>query len=259
MNGRKEELKAAALWAFVERLRGEENPLAAGLDGLTPADAEELSALLRMAESLRLALDSTEVAPSAPVSAGGRPIVHPRAAARVQAAIAARRGPEPDCTPRSSSVSRPRTGRAARSAPGSPPWWLLLGRHRWTAGFAAAALVVGVLVGRSLPASDPLTYPPPAVAALTHEQVRSRVPRLMAGRLATAEARAVLWHLAHCDDCFAAYRMMSRPSQHRSHQPALCSLALRAFNGALWRLRPRGSGGTNGAREGAFYEETPIP
>jgi hypothetical protein len=191
---RKEETLAAALWSFIQRLRETEDPLAAGLDGLTPADAAELAVLFRTAEDLRRALDAP-----AEVSVG-------TAAERVRAAIARRQV-------------------QGRRAPGRrAPWWqrgmpIRTARYGWAVA-VAAALAVGVVAGRQLPASDPLTHPPAAVAALTHAQTCARVPLLIAGRLSASESRAVLWHLSHCEECFAAYRHMLGSLQGQSRLPA---------------------------------------
>jgi len=193
---RKEEVLAAALWSFIQRLREAEDPLAAGLDGLTPADAAELAALFRTAEDLHLALDAP-----AEVSVGTA-----TAAERVHAAIARRQA-------------------QARRAPGRRvPWWrswilIWTARYGWAVA-VAAALAVGVVAGSQVPSPDPLTHPPAAVAALTHAQTRARVPLLIAGSLSASESRAVLWHLAHCEECFAAYRHMLGLPQGQSRLPA---------------------------------------
>jgi len=199
---RKEETLAAALWSFIQRLREQEDPLAAGLDGLTPADAAELAALFRTAEDLRVALDAP-----AEIS-----VWTGTAAARVRAAI-----------------DRRRQAQAGRAPGRRAPWWqslipLSTVRYGWAVA-VVAALAVGVVAGRQVPAPDPLTHPPAAVAALTHEQARARVPLLMAGKLSTAESRAVLWHLAHCDECFAAYRHMMDAQQRQSARPAVVLVA----------------------------------
>lgn len=187
MQDRKEEVLAATLWAFIERLREEGDPRAAGLDGLTAGDASELASLFRTAQDLGLALDvGSELASGAEE--------------RVTAAIAERR----------------RRNAPARGFPAYRrlPLQGLLRRAAF-ASAVAATLAAGILIGTGLPTRDPVGRPPAAVAALTHEQTRRLVPRLMAGTLSPAQARAVLWHLAHCDECFAVYRQMLRVGEGR--------------------------------------------
>jgi hypothetical protein len=89
----------------------------------------------------------------------------------------------------------------------------------------AAALIVGVIAGRLLPAPDPMTHPPAAVAALTHEQTLARVPRLIAGKLTASQSRAVVWHLAHCDECFEVYERTLGARQRQSGRPAMIRVA----------------------------------
>jgi hypothetical protein len=41
------------------------------------------------------------------------------------------------------------------------------------------------------------------------------LPRLLKGQLSPQQARAMWWHLAHCDDCFHAYEQMRGRAPHR--------------------------------------------
>jgi hypothetical protein len=195
---RNDEAVAAVLWNFIQCLRERDNPPAVGLDGLTPAGAEELVALFRTAEGLRAALDAPiEVSPET-------------AATRVQVAIARRR--------------QAQRGRAPQ--PRSVPWRTLIPSARYGWAFAVAgALIVGVIAGSHLPAPDPLLNPPVAVASLTHEQTLARMPRLIAGNLSASESRAMMWHLAHCDECFEVYAQMTGARQRQSRRPATLRVA----------------------------------
>src|SRR5262245_13981945 len=78
MNREREESMAAALWAYVERVREQDRAAARGLDGLTRADLEELVALFHTAAAMPAALDTPA---SESTGAAGE---------RVRAAIAAR-------------------------------------------------------------------------------------------------------------------------------------------------------------------------
>jgi len=53
----REEAKAAALWAFIERIREEDEAVVDGLSGLTPGEVEQLARLLQTAAGLRRAFN----------------------------------------------------------------------------------------------------------------------------------------------------------------------------------------------------------
>lgn len=197
MEQEKEETLAAILWRFIEEIREQERP---GLVlRLAPAEAHELLALLTFAAGLRDALAEAE----SPAEEHGR--------ARQQLERALR---EPPARPRVTAGAEPGRRSPAPLRPALP-------RPRWTWGAAAAAValaagLVGMRVGRSLPPPDPLNHPPASVAALSHARVRQWLPRLLEGQLSPDQARAMWWHLAHCDDCFHAYEQMRGPAPRRA-------------------------------------------
>lgn len=197
MERKHEEAQATVLWAFIQQLRERDIELVKGLDGLTPEVATELAGLLQTARDVSVALQLD------PSPAGS-------AAERVSAAIAAR------------SVVPLRRRRTMRE------WLLQLewGRRLAFAGALAVAVLIGGVVGRGAPGSDPLARPANGIAALTHEAVRREMPLLAKGELAPAEARAVFWHLAHCNECFRRYEgMMSQTLPHYSPSGARVFLA----------------------------------
>jgi hypothetical protein len=107
--------------------------------------------------------------------------------ARVMAAIEQRRpAPRPPLFKRPISLVPSRQGAA------------------WAA-VTAVLLLAGVVAGSMLLPRDPLTSPPPQVRALDHYEAHLLGSQIRAPELAEADARAALWHLAHCRECYAAF------------------------------------------------------
>jgi hypothetical protein len=188
MGHEKEERLATILWRFIEEIREREQP--GGVLPLTPGDAQELLALLTFAASIGDALTAAE-------SPAGE---HGQARRRLECALLR---PARPCLEAGARPDR-RSTTPIRQA---------FSRSRWTWGTVAAAAVlaaglVGIQVGRSLPPPDPLTHPPASVLVLSHARVQKLLPRLLKGQLSPQQARAMWWHLAHCDDCFHAYEGM---------------------------------------------------
>ena len=197
MDRKHEEAQAQVLWAFIQQLRERDDELVRGLDGLSPEVATELAGLLRTARDVSVALQLEGHA-----SEG--------AATRVREAIAAR------------AAQPPRRNRRLFEWLPRFDW----GRKLSLAGGLAAALLAGVALGRGVPGPDPLERPAPGIAALSHDAARRDIPRLVAGKLGPAEARAVLWHLAHCDECFRQYQgMMGQASRLPHDGPQQFTLA----------------------------------
>lgn len=227
MEHERQEKLAALLWQFIEQIRGQEQ--LGAVVNLDAAEVRELLALLTLAASVRDAL--AEVESTAPD--------HFRARQRVEQAL--RAGPSRRAARQAVSTgARP----AVRQIPagGRPPVFRRRG-WGWATVLALVALVTGLIglrLGQQLPGPDPLTHPPAHVLALSHARVRQWMPRLLKNQLAPAEARAMWWHLAHCDDCFQAYqqqmssRALPRPTASlRVTWPRVAALPL-----------PDGTGGT---------------
>jgi hypothetical protein len=66
----------------------------------------------------------------------------------------------------------------------------------------------------------------PVCREFQHEQMLTRVPLLIAGKLSATDIRAVLWHLAHCDDCFAVYQRLVRAPPRQARLPAAVAAEL---------------------------------
>jgi putative zinc finger protein len=188
----KQEVLAAILWRFIEEIR--EQKQSGAVLTLDPAEARELLDLLVLAARVSDTMAETETPEAS------------NAAARHRLERAIWEQP-------SGPILRPEGRPEVRDAvPSAFP------RRRWawaTAGAAVvlAASLIGIDVGRLLPRPDPLTHPPASVQALSHTRVQQWLPALIQGQLSPPQARAMWWHLAHCDDCFHIYEQM------RAHAP----------------------------------------
>lgn len=196
MKQQREETMAAALWAYVERLRQQDG---GRVDGITPDDVEELAKTLGTAGDLHAALQA-DAAPA-----------YGTAAARVRAAIAAQ--PQP---------------RAERPAP-PPRGWLRAPAFRRAAAASvlAACLAVAFVSGRqSLGSGALVAHSHPA--SISCRECREHFQALEADRLSDQEARDLLWHLAKCRSCYSAYHdYEEQHPQQRSAAPGPSVLAAR--------------------------------
>ncbi len=197
MKQERETALAAALWAFIEQVRERDRAIARGLDGLTPAELEEMAALLRTAADVPGALETRE---------SPRPEAAER---RVNAAIAAR-------------GSEPAPWSALRRLPG----WSELGSasRGWaTATGLALTLGVGFAAGRAV--SPPIAPPrSPGRAAETIAQIscreaRARFATFVDERCTKEAAREVRAHLTRCGSCFHAYE--EHRSRHKRERHAV--------------------------------------
>lgn len=174
MNDDRDKRLAEALWASIERVRDNQDPPNPASRDLPSEDAEELAALQEMAADLHAVLAAPDPAPAAD--------------GRVRAAMERR-----------AATFTPRIPESRRSAPaGWSRWWLM--------ATAAAGLAAGLVIGPRIAPAESLEHPPATVQALGHGETMSRVPRMLEGRLPAKEARAVLWHLSHCEACFEEYQ-----------------------------------------------------
>jgi hypothetical protein len=194
-----EESQADVLWAFMDRLRGEENPRFAGMDRITSGDARELAAMFGTAVALRETMEAEDRPPAASV------------AVRVSHAIQERKR-------QTAPLTRPRR------------WALPQLRAGWAAA-AAALLVVGIAAGAIL-LRDPLTAPPPDIRALDHPEAHQLAARIQAPGVADADARATLWHLAHCSQCYAAFRVHQAAARAIPSRPGAVPAAVPVGNGS---------------------------
>jgi hypothetical protein len=144
-----------------------------GTGALTAAEIGELAELMAVATRARAALEEPAPAPGS-------------ARERVLAAIAATR----------------------RSRPPTSAYQIGLGwvRRAWMPTALAAALVFAAVEGLR----PPQAASPPGLPTLTHTQAAARVPALLAGDLSRDETRAVLWHVAGCDQCLGVFHRRLR-------------------------------------------------
>lgn len=177
---RREEAIAAALWAFVERVREREPAVLRGADGLTPAEVQELAALLDTAWQLPAALDGADE-----WNAGA-------AEERVRSAIALR--------------AHAREPAARRALHWLPRAWTPTLRAACVASVALVALAGGFAAGRHLSHQERRPVPPgPIQAAMSCREARAHFAALLQNRLPEVEARTVLRHLARCPSCYRAF------------------------------------------------------
>jgi hypothetical protein len=193
---RNEESMAGVLWTFLERVREDGNPRFAGMDRLTAEDAEELAEMFHTAVMLRETIGSDDTAPS------------PAVEARVMAAIEERR-----------PVSTSLLNRPLRLP---PP-----GRRAGWAAVTAVLVLVGVVAANILIPRDPLTNPPAHTRALDHYEAHMLASQLNGPAMKEPDARAAMWHLAHCTECMAAFQAHARMAAE-SAKPAAVKVSNRA-------------------------------
>lgn len=205
MKKQTEEAAAAALWAYVERIRDTDGTSADEPDAMTPSEAAELVALFRTASDLTLGLED-----AASTNAQGAPA----AAERVKAAIAVRVRSEAAVRP-----IRPSPVREWLRAPG-----------RWaTLGLASAAVLAAFWTGQHwspvpapVPGPDPNGLTQISVHRMDCAEFHRQLTPLVAGKITRAQKAAILWHATNCPPCLDAYHT-AQHEHDRAPAPGACA------------------------------------
>ncbi len=209
MSHPKEELQAALLWCFVERVR--DLPVGDDFIRFSPDEIVELGEMLNAAAATPAALSHL------PVSAGTEEVWKQFVR---KGTVAGREGRHAPDAPQRRPARRPWFGPAGFPSP-SP---LASGNWRWYATLSALAatsialLTVGIwgpVRFAERVAHAPASVDPGDVDTLTEQQASLLIPRMVHFQLGRRDERSLMWHMLVCPGCYEKYVALREPAPRR--------------------------------------------